>query len=43
LTDHISYLETERLAQEEAKDLFESVDFPNSNPNATTNLVGDLD
>ena len=43
LTDHISYLETDRLAQEKAKDLFECVDFPNSNPNATTNLVGEFD
>ena len=43
MSDHIAYLETERLAQEKAKDLFESVDLPTSNPSATTNLVGDFD
>ena len=42
MSDHIAYLETERLAQEKAKDLFENVDLPTSNPSATTNLVGDF-
>ena len=43
LTDQIAYLETERLAQEKTKDLFESGDIPTSTPSATTNLVAEFD
>jgi hypothetical protein len=39
LIGNIAYLETERLAQEKAKDLFES----GETPNATTNLAGEFD
>ena len=43
MTDQIAYLETERLAQEKAKDLFECGDIPTSTPSATTNLVGEFE